>query len=144
MAKPDAEKGEGEARERARLRRRHAIMAALLIPGFMIGVYVGKTDQGAFINGSGGVLWPALSIALAILYLAALVGGAFLLSSSIDEHEKYNSYKAVSAAGGFYVVAYPVWFLLWKGGFVVEPVHWILFIGFWLSLAVSSLYYRFN
>ena len=144
MAKPDVDKGEGEARERARLRKRHTIMAALLIPGFLIGVYVGKTDQGALIDGTGGALWPALSIILSILYLAAICGGTFLLNSSVDEHEKYNSYKAVSSAGGVYIMVYPVWFLLWKGGFVLEPIHWVLFVGFWLALAVSSLYYRFQ
>jgi hypothetical protein len=120
------------------------ITAALLIPGFLIGVYVGKTDQGAFIDGSGGVLWPALSIVLAMIYLVAICGGAFLLNSSIDEHEKYNSYKAVSAAGCLYIVVYPVWFLLWKGGFVIEPIHWVLFVTFWLSLAGSAIYYRFK
>ena len=144
MSGPDGGKGEGEAREQARLRKRQAIKAALLVPGFLIGVYVGKTDQGAFINGTGGVLWPALSIVLSIVYLAAICGGAFLLNSSVDEHEKYNSYKAVSAAGGLYVVVYPVWFLLWKGGFVAEPIHWVLFVGFWVSLAAATLYYRFR
>jgi hypothetical protein len=30
------------------------------------------------------------------------------------------------------------------GGFVAEPVHWMLFVLFWLSLALAALWYRFR
>lgn len=142
MARPETT-GEGEAREQARLRKRYAVIALLLGAGFLIGVYVGKTEKDAFING-GGALWPALALALSVIYFIAIVGGSALLKGGIDEHERHSSYKAISAAGGAYVVVYPIWFLLWRGGWAVEPIHWLLFIGFWIILAISNLYYRFR
>ena len=62
----------------------------------------------------------------------------------MDELERQNNYRAAAFAGTVYIVAYPVWFLLWKGGFVPEPIHWMLFGLFWAALCISYLYYRFR
>ena len=51
-------------------------------------------------------------------------------------------YSALAGAG--YMLAYPAWFLLWKGGVVAEPIHWVLFVGFWLLLAGGTIFYRFR
>ncbi|HYD38371.1 MAG TPA: hypothetical protein VEA60_12200, partial [Allosphingosinicella sp.] len=91
------------------------------------------------------VMWsPTFAALLAGLYLVAVVGGGVLMNGVMDEIERQRGYKAVSFAGAALMVVYPTWFLLWKGGFVAEPVHWMLFVLFWLSLALASLWYRFR
>jgi hypothetical protein len=140
----DAPPGEGERREAARRRRRWLIVAALAGIGFVPGLYVGF-QHGAAAAESRPLEWsPAFAASLAGLYLVAMAVGSLLLNRVMDEVERQRGYKAVSFAGAALMVVYPTWFLLWKGGFVAEPVHWMLFVLFWLSLALASLWYRFR
>jgi hypothetical protein len=141
MAPPES--GPGEQRERAVRRRRLMIFAALAVVGGFSGFYVGFYEAQAFLD--GGTAWsPTLALVLVALFLVAMIGGSILLKDSMDEVERFASYKAVAFAGAVYILVYPLWFLLWKGGFVGEPIHWVLFALFWLSLALSTLWYRFR
>lgn len=140
----DAPRGEGERREAARRRKRWLIVAALALVGVVPGFYLGYQD-GAAMAQSRPLEWPpALAAGLAGVYLLAVFGGGFLMSKVMDEVERQRGYKAVSFAGAALMVVYPTWFLLWRGGFVTEPVHWMLFALFWLSLALATLWYRFR
>lgn len=140
----DAPLGEGERREAARRRKRWWIVAALAGVGFVPGLYIGF-QQGAAAAQDQPLIWsPTVAALLAGLYLVAVAGGGLLMNSVMDEIERQRGYKAVSFAGAALMVVYPTWFLLWKGGFVPEPVHWMLFVLFWLSLALASLWYRFR
>ena len=140
----DAPRGEGERRESARRRKRWLIFAVLAVIGFVPGLYVGF-QHGAAAAQSQPLVWsPTVAALLAGLYLVAVAGGGILMNSVMDEVERQRGYKAVSFAGAALMVVYPTWFLLWKGGFVPEPVHWMLFVLFWLSLALASLFYRFR
>jgi hypothetical protein len=139
-----APRGEGERRDSARRRKRWVIIVALAVAGFVPGLYLGYNDGAALAESRPAVWTPMLSLGLIALYLAAIIGGGFLLRSVTDEVERQNAAKAASFAGMALMVVYPVWFMLWKGGFVPEPVHWMLFILFWLSLALASLWYRFR
>jgi hypothetical protein len=137
-------RGEGERRDSARRRKRWLIIAALGVAGFVPGLYLGYDDGAALIESRSGVWPPALVVGLALLYLVAVVGGGLLLRGVTDEVERQNGYKAASFAGMALMLVYPIWFLLWRGGFVPEPIHWVLFVTFWLSLALASLWYRFR
>lgn len=139
-----APRGEGERRDAMRRRKRWLIVAALAVAGFVPGLYLGYTDGAALAESRPAVWSPTLSLLLVGLYLAAVIGGGFLLRNVTDEVERQNGYKAASFAGMALMVVYPVWYLLWRGGFVPEPVHWMLFLLFWLSLALASLFYRFR
>lgn len=140
----DAPRGEGERREAARRRKRWLIVAALAVIGAVPGFYVGF-QHGAAAAQSRPMVWsPTFAALLAGLYLVAIVGGAVVMNSVMDEIERQRGYKAVSFAGAALMVVYPTWFLLWKGGFVAEPIHWVIFVLFWLSLALASLFYRFR
>lgn len=137
-----ADMGEGERRETEHRRRRWMIVGALGAVGFVPGLYVGF-QHGAAAAQDRAVVWsPELAAGLALLYLVAILGGAFLLNKVMDEVERQRGHKAVSFAGAVLMLVYPVWFLLWKGGFVIEPIHWALFVLFWLSLALASLFHR--
>jgi hypothetical protein len=136
--------GEGERRDAERRRRKWLIVAALAAAGAVPGFYVGLQHGQAVAESREFVRSPTLSLVFAGLYLVAVIGGGLLLGRYIDEVERQRSYQAVSFAGLALMVVYPTWFLLWKGGFVPEPIHWMLFVLFWLSLAVASLFYRFR
>ena len=137
------ERGEGE-RLASRTDRNSKIVKGLLFgvgvaSGAAIGFHVASNDL------DFGAQWPpVISAGIAVLYLLAIGLGSIALSRLTDEVERYRNYKAAALAGAVYLVLYPVWFLLWKGGFVVEPVHWVLFVTFWFSLAAGSIYYRFR
>ncbi|HEX8225833.1 MAG TPA: hypothetical protein VF605_18655 [Allosphingosinicella sp.] len=135
--------GEGERRERGARRTRFGVKAGLFAVGLFTGIYVGGNFVGSGFDFSAP--WsPLAAAAIALVYLAAMGIGSLLLSRHIDELERDRGYKAAAAAGAAYVLVYPAWFALWKGGFVPEPVHWLLFLLFWLSLALATLWYRFR
>lgn len=133
----------GEARLKQRERRILAIKGGLFVAGLLSGLIAG------YLVGENGfdpaARWPAtLSVSLAVTYLAAMAAGTVLLHQLYDEVERRIQDKAVAAAGLFYALSYPVWFVLWKGGLLPEPSHWQLFLGFYVALAGSYLFYRFR
>lgn len=137
------EEATGEAREAARRRKRGLVIGALFVAGLFTGFYVGHQEAETFFD--GGSFWsPTVSLVLAGIYLVALIGGSLVLNGVMDEHERHRGYKTASLAGAVYLTVYPLWFLLWKGGFAPEPIHWLLFVLFWLSLALGTLWYRFR
>lgn len=131
----------GELIARRMGRNRLIIIGLLFAVGLAAGIAVGNH---AADNGFSGTWPPALSIGIAVLYVIAMIAGSLALSRVTDEHERAQSYKAVALAGAGYMLGYPVWFLLWKAGVAVEPIHWVLFVGFWLLLAGGTLFYRFR
>jgi MFS family permease len=135
-------RGTGEQLERQRRGRKAVIIGGLIVVGFTIGFVTGFSQaDNLFVAGS----WPqALSMGLAVAYLATVIGGGIALSRHSDEFELNAQYKAAAAAGAAYMLIYPPWFLLWMGDVAVEPMHGVLFLAFWLVLALASIFYRFR
>ena len=135
--------GSGELLDRQRRRRKAIIIGGLIVVGFTGGFITGFSQADSLF--SGPRVWPApLSIGLAVAYLATMIGGGIAISRQTDEFELQSQYKAVALAAVGYMIVYPVWFLLWMADLVREPMHGILFLLFWLTLAFSSLFYRFR
>ena len=135
--------GAGEKLDRQRRRRKWIIIGGLAIIGFVGGFITGFTEADTMFSGPRA--WPApLSIGLAVAYLATLLGGGIALARHTDEFELQAQYKAVAAAAAAYMLIYPPWFVLWMADLVREPMHGVLFLVFWLSLALASLFYRFR
>ena len=141
---PDVAPGPGEARERARFRKRRFVIAGIFTAGLLSGFYIGHQEAEALFHGGDGAWSPTVALVLAAVYLLAVLGGALVLQGQMDEVERANGYKAAALAGAVYIIVYPLWFVLWKGGFVGEPIHWVLFVAFWLSLCLGQLWYRFR
>ena len=138
-----SEAGEGERLERERRNRKTWIIGGLVIFGGITGFFIGARNGAALFGGSGG--WPpAMAIAVAASYVIAAVGGGLILARHTDEVELLGQYKAIAAAALVYVLVYPVWFVLWMGDLVREPMHAIIFALFWISLTAASLFYRFR
>jgi hypothetical protein len=144
MRRDSIPRGEGERQETARRRKRLTIFAALAFVGFVPGLYLGYNDGAALDEIRSGHWPPVLVIVLSGLYLLGMLASGLLLRGVTDEVERQNSYKAASFAGWALMLVYPIWFLLWRGGLVPEPIHWVLFAVFWLSLLLASLWYRFR
>ena len=139
----DAPLGEGERRERSARRVRYGIKGALFVTGLAVGVYVGRMLLGGELDFAAP--WPpAAALGIAAVYVVAIIAGSLLISRSLDELERSRTYRAAAVAGNVYLIVYPTWFALWKGGLAPEPIHWALFILFWLSLVLATLWYRFR
>ena len=133
--------GTGERLERARNSRKMLILAGLMGVGGLIGLAIAIGGGEALLRTPGG--WPpAVAIGIALVFVVATVGGGLALARQTDEVALQGQYKAVSFAAAGYALLYPVWYFLWMGGLVPEPMHGALFAIFWLSLAGASLYYR--
>ena len=135
--------GTGERAQRNRTRRHIAVKGALFLVGLLSGAYIGYALIANDFDASAP--WPQeIAVGLAALYLVALAAGTMLLDKSIDELERHRTYKAITIPATAYLVVYPVWFLLWKAELVVEPIHWLLFVGFMVTFIGSAIYYRFR
>ena len=131
----------GETLERARRRRKYWLLGVLVGVGFTAGFLSGFTQADGLFDPAQK--WPpALGLGLAIAYLVAAVGGGILYSRHTDEFERASQYKAVTLGAGAYIVVYPVWLLLWKSGFVPEPMHFVLYLLFMVTILGASLFYR--
>ena len=135
--------GSGEERDRHRRRRKMIVIGGIVLIGFIGGFITGYTEAESLFTGPR--IWPApFAIGLAFSYLAAIVGGGIALARHTDEFEQQTQYKAVAVAAAGYLLIYPPWFLLWMADLVREPMHGVLFLVFWVSLALASLFYRFR
>ncbi len=137
-------RGEGERHEEARRRKRWLIIAGFAAAGLIPGFYVGYQDGAALAESRAAIWSPALVAALIGLYLAAMVGGGLLLNRVADDFDRQVGYKTVSFAGTVLMVVYPIWYVLWRGDLAPEPIHWVLFLLFWLSLVLAGTFYRFR
>lgn len=133
----------GEAIERGKRQRRTMVIGIVLAVGAAAGFYTGATDGGALFDPAK--TWPlTVTLVMVATYTLALVIGSLVLSRQLDEVQLRNSHKAASVAAAAFIWGYPLWFVLWKGGFAVEPMHGVIFLAFWLILLVASLFYRFR
>lgn len=131
----------GEALERNRRRRKYWIVGILAGIGFVAGFVTGFTQPETLFDPTRA--WPPeLTIMLAVAWLVAVIGGGLLYARHTDEFELAWSYKAVAVGAAAYILLYPVWLLLWKGGVAPEPMHFVLFLGFMAVTMIASLFYR--
>lgn len=143
MARFEGAAGEGERIETAKRRRKWWVFAGLFAAGFPTGGYLGY--QLALHEYDLRAPWdPTISLVITTVFLLAMLVGSLILSRQLDEVERASQSRAAAFAGSVYVIVYPTWFFLWKGGFVPEPIHWVLFIAFWVALMLGALYYRFR
>ena len=137
--------GAGEAEEKRKRRFKIAIVGTLFTLGMVSGIFLGTSAKGfEELLGPNPVLPPAVAIGLCIAFAVAVAVGAVLMKKNMDEHERLNRYKAASLAGTAYLSTYMVWFFLWKGGLVPEPMHVVLFLVFLVSMFAGMAIYRFR
>jgi MFS family permease len=129
--------------ERGRRRRKFAIIAAMGAVGGIGGGIVGARESDQLFDLAHP--WPPmLCLALAASFLLAVAVGNLILRRQIDEVERMAKLRATHAGAMLFLVGYPVWFLLWKGGFVPEPQHVAMFAIVLVASVLASLFYRFR
>ena len=134
---------EGERLERNRRRRKLLIIAALAAVGGVGGGIVGARENDQLFNLAHP--WPpTLCLTLAVLLLFAVGIGKFALRGQIDEVERMAKLKATHVGASLFLLGYPIWFLLWKGGFVPEPQHVVIYAVLLIVMLLASLFYRFR
>lgn len=139
-----AEPGIGERAERNRRRRYWTIIGALVASGFVMGLgtsLIETSDPGGYLIGE---IPPGWAIACVAIFLGAVGFGSWRYFRIVDEVDRDDNRWAGFFAANALMVAYPVWYLLWRGGLVVEPIHETLFTGFWVTVCLAYLYRKFR
>jgi hypothetical protein len=137
--------GEARTRERQRCQIVYLVIAALLGGG--IGFFTAFFDEGDGSLFTGD--WEALSLdpGIAIALAIALVAGFLALPlygfTQIDEIKR--EYNLVAFTGGCLAVitGFPVWAVLYAGGFVPAPHAFGVFAIAFVSMMVSYAIARF-
>jgi hypothetical protein len=130
----------GEAAERASRRRWLRLFGLSLAAGGISGLAVSLSllDGGGTM---GDTLPPAVAIALAALWLALMIYGAWYYETQVDELERNANYYGYAVGGGLVLVLYPVWSLLWWARLVPEPMHEVL-MGLLLAGALAGYLWK--
>lgn len=134
--------GTGEAAEGRRKRQRWTIIGAIAGAGFVSGfAFALVQDADSLFDGT----IPAwLAIALTGLWLVAMIGGCWMLGRRADEVERHNNLWSTAIGGSVLLIGYPAWYLLWRGGLVVEPIHEIMFLAFYAVAIGAYLWKKFR
>jgi putative flippase GtrA len=134
----------GEARTKARQRRQIIYFCVAMLIGALIGFFTGFFDQGDGNLFAGDwedlSLPPAVSIGIAIGVLFGFLILPLWGFTQIDDYKREQNY--ISFTGGMHGVlaGFPIWAVLYAGGFAPPPhAFGIWAIGF-VSMAVAYLY----
>ena len=138
---PSTDLPPGERNLRHKRKRWWTIMAVLALAGFVPGFLLGYSEGEGLVDPQAA--WPTWIVILLVgTFLVAVPIGSWLLYRQMDELERDNNRKAAAIGAGILVIVYPVWLVLWMGALVPEPIHWVLFLIFYLPFLGSWLFYR--
>ena len=143
MANPaDLPKGAGEAALKARRRRIFVIIGTLAASGFVLGFLSAhfEREDGEFLEG----IPAAWAIIASLVFLLTCTVGTWRYFKAVDEFERRDNSWAMMMAFNVYLVGYPIWFLLWKGGLVPEPSHEIIFVVLYFVLMAAYGWKKFR
>lgn len=131
----DPTPGAGEAALKARRRRLYTIIGALMLSGFVIGFFSARFERegGGFLDG----IPAAWAVTASIVFLLACTIGTWRYYKVVDELERHDNRWAMMMSLNLYLIGYPIWFLLWKGGLVPEPSHEIIFVALYVALMAA-------
>lgn len=127
------ERGRGERAENARSRKFWWILGGAGLLGGVLGGVHSVLTMGDFSQG----LPAGWAIALAVAFSIGSAVVSIYFFRSIDELELRDNLVACTIGLYFYILVYPAWFLLWKGGLVVEPMHEALFFGTLIAMMAA-------
>jgi hypothetical protein len=128
----------GSIAERQRRRRYWTLMGLALAAALVIGL------AGRILGTPYGPIAPAAAIGLAAALLLLTVVGNWVYFRSIDELEVASN--LVGGLWGFYafVVGWPLWHLLWRGGLAPQPEMLPLYVGAVAVSVAAFLWKRFQ
>ncbi|HEX8553711.1 MAG TPA: hypothetical protein VF695_03300 [Sphingomonas sp.] len=134
--------GPGEAAARAQRKRMWITIGALAAAGLPIGFFAALLEE----DYKGGIMTGTLPAWFAILaaatFVIAVVAGTIVLYRRVDELERRDNMMAGAVGANVMCIAYPVWFVVWKGGLVQAPDALYLFLATLGSTLISYLYLK--
>jgi hypothetical protein len=140
--------GPGEARTRRRQRRQLLYFAFAAVLGGVIGLATSSFDQGDgnLFRGDWETLKlpPMLALGLVVLLIAGFVVLPLSGFRMIDDYKREQNFIAFT--GGFVSVlaGYPIWAVLYAGGFTPPPHAFGIFGIAYASMIASFLYARWR
>jgi hypothetical protein len=123
--------------EAQRRRRYWTLMGLAVVASLVIGL------TGRVLGTPHGSIGPGAALALAAALLLLAIGGNWLYFRSIDELEMASN--LIGGFWGFYalMVGWPLWHILWRGGFVAKPDMLTIYIGAGIVAVLGFLWKRF-
>ncbi|MCM8557128.1 hypothetical protein [Sphingomicrobium sediminis] len=131
----------------AKLKAREKATMRLIFGGFLIGLIVGASLA---IGSDGSIFdpnseWsPKVSLAISIFFLAALPPLLWYAQKGADDYELAHQRFGFEIAFFLVIIAYPVWYTLWKGGFLIEPQHEAVFGTMFIVSLIGYAWHRFR
>ena len=133
----------GEAQLKKRERFALVLMIVGFVLGFPLGFFLSYGTDGDLLDPS--VSWPPMLALAAVAYYVVMVPAlAWVSKRNKDELESAHQSAALELAMWAMIVGYPAWYGLWKGGYVAEPHHGILFLATVGVVVLGYLYHRFR
>jgi hypothetical protein len=128
----------GTVAERQRRRRYWTLMGLATAAALVLGV------AGRILGTPYGPIDPAAAIGLAAALLLLMLVGNWVYFRNIDELEVASN--LVGGFWGFYtfIIGWPLWHILWRGGLVPKPEMLPLYIAAALIAVVGFLWKRFQ
>lgn len=135
--------GEGERAERLRRRKFWGAIGATAIFGLPIGFFLGRSAgrNGGSMSEAFTGLPPEVTIGLLALAVLGFLWGCWIFFKNIDEVEIVDNLWGSTAAFYFYMIAFPVWWVLWKAQLSKEPNDWIILAA---TLAFGTIVYLYR
>lgn len=138
----------GEARTRQRKRTQMLYIGFAAIIGGVIGLATGFFDQG---DGSlfGGdwaelKLPPLLAIGIVVLLLGGFLALPLYGFRMIDDYKREQNLVAFTGGCLSVITGFPVWAVLYAGGFTPPPHAFGIFAIAYVSMVLSFLYARWR
>ncbi|HEX9947701.1 MAG TPA: hypothetical protein VGA98_09185 [Allosphingosinicella sp.] len=127
----------GTIAEAQRRRRYWTLMGLALAASLVIGL------TGRVLGTPHGSIGPGAALALSAALVLLTIGGNWIYLRSIDELEMASN--LVGGFWGFYafMLGWPLWHILWRGGFVAEPDMLTIYVGAGLVAVAGFLWKRF-
>ena len=146
--KSKAPLGPGETRTRQRQRRQVIYLGIAVLIGAVIGGLSGFFDQGDG-NLFGGdwedlKLPPMLAIGLAVLLIGAFVALPLWGFRMIDDYKREQNFIGFTGGCLAVIAGYPVWAVLYAGGFAPAPHAFGIFVIAYAAMILSFLFARWR
>ena len=136
--------GPGEAADRARSRRTTINFTILALLGGVVGFTAALVEQSDAPISAGGTMPGWFAILAAAVMVVAVLAGSVLYHRNMDELQRLDNYWAATMGANVFLLGYPVWLILWKGGLVPAPDAMILYLAVFVTMMIAYFWRKWR